>query len=390
MPMIRVLVVSPTLHPALGGIPSFCVRSCLASQRAGVQNTLVYATDKEAEAAATAFREQLIGAGVGIRQFPLLRVGMPRAPQWGISLGLARWILRNAREYDVIHSHSVWGAAAAVSGIAAAMAHRPYVVTPHGSLTLYDIDVNSKSKLRRWEKMLMRRWYTGTADVALMASDLEAHDSRVGIDRLRVRVVGLPVVDDEALQVCRPYGNELAGDFAVGYLGRLHAKKNVQLLIRALELLPNWVRLVVGGSGPAEITARLKALARDRMVSARVEWLGHVEPDNRPSFLRSIDVLAMPSEYESFGAVAGEAMACGVPVVVSTRCGISEVVERRRAGVVSPPEVKPFAEALRCLADDGAALSVYGRQGVKAAREEMSFDAYGQTLLREYKHCLSG
>ena len=67
--------------------------------------------------------------------------------------------------------------------------------------------------------------------------------------------------------------------------------------------------------------------------------------------LADADVFALPSRYENFANAAAEAIACGVPVIVTDRCGIRSLVEGQ-AGLVIAPKVEPLAAALRQLLSD--------------------------------------
>ncbi|MGO4599362.1 glycosyltransferase [Terrabacter sp. 2RAF25] len=144
----------------------------------------------------------------------------------------------------------------------------------------------------------------------------------------RARIVDLGTDLSLFSPLSTPYAGSPDDAPVVGFAGRLDHAKGVDVLLRALALDGD-LRGRLAGDGPAR--RRLEQLAAALGVTDRVEFLGSLEPERLPDFYRSLDVLAVPSLttpswVEQFGRVALEAMACGVPVVVSDSGALPQVV----------------------------------------------------------------
>ncbi|MGI8730736.1 MAG: glycosyltransferase [Solirubrobacteraceae bacterium] len=371
------------LDPEFGGPTAAAVSACIASPRCDVSNTMVYATAVSAQAAVRQAEDKLRSEGVNIRRFRTLPLAPSYARRWGISIGLCRWVMRHAGRFDIVHVHQTWGLAQVTALVAAIVWRRPVVVTPHESLTNYDVD-----REKTFVKSLLKRWYLRAAGRIEVSSPLEQDDSVPPRHLGKSQVVPHPLEESETSIVS--VSPRTAGEpLTVGFLGRLHPKKNVDLLIQAVAQGAVSTRLRVAGDGPEEFKRSLVRCAADHGVVDRVEWLGFVPADDRSAFLGSIDVLVLASEYECFGIVIAEAMAQSVPVIVSPRTGLAPMVVEYGCGIVVEPTVSDVAAALALLATDVELAARLGSQGPIAVREELSLSAYGAVARLGYEGLLS-
>lgn len=140
----------------------------------------------------------------------------------------------------------------------------------------------------------------------------------------RVRWVGLGV-DPETFR----FAPERAGPPRIGFLGRLANDKELPLVLAAAPRVASAAgpTVVIAGDGP------LRALVRAAADRGEVEARGLVAAAEVPAFLAGLDVLVVPSRYESFGLAAAEALAVGTPIVTADVGGAAELVRRSGAGV---------------------------------------------------------
>jgi glycosyltransferase involved in cell wall biosynthesis len=256
------------------------------------------------------------------------------------------------------------------------------VLTPHESLTAYDVE-----REKQLVKRCLKRLYLRRASLILLASSLEADDS-VGVQhRGKSKVLPHPLEHMPRNGRAR-HGGEVPSPEAplsVGFLGRLHPKKNVDLLIEAIGAVERDVHLRVAGTGPEAYEARLVRHAHAAGVADRVAWVGFVQRDDRQRFFGDVDLLALVSEYECFGVAAAEAMSGGVAVLVSERTGIAPIVAKHACGFVVAPDVASIVEALRVATEDRKLLALMAARGPSAVEQELSMEAYGTSVRRSYQ-----
>jgi glycosyltransferase involved in cell wall biosynthesis len=156
-------------------------------------------------------------------------------------------------------------------------------------------------------------------------------------------------------------------DFVVGFVGRLTAQKNIQLLIRAMALRPDITCLIVG---EGELRSELERLART-LGCANVRFLG-VQSD-ASGLMPMFDVLCLPSLWEGLGLVLLEAMLQDIPIVASRAGAIPEVLDGGKCGLlIDPSMVSSLVDAIDAVRTDPARRLAL----VRAAREHVAA-AYG-------------
>ena len=175
-------------------------------------------------------------------------------------------------------------------------------------------------------------------------------------------------VADDRIYVCPPgapswktLGREpnLPPDGCVLFVGTLEPRKNIGVLLDAYTRVLNSgvpaPRLVLAGRATPAASEWLTRIAMAPL-AGHVTHLGYVKNEEREALYRSARLLVMPSLDEGFGLPALEAMSAGIPVIVSSRGSLPEVVGGAGA-VIDPGDAGAFAQAIeRAIRDDAWSL----------------------------------
>ncbi|HEU4758449.1 MAG TPA: glycosyltransferase, partial [Dehalococcoidia bacterium] len=310
--------------------------------------------------------------------------------------GVIRFQEEQGRAYDLVHSH-YW-----LSGwVGQALKARwgvPHVIMFH---TLGE--AKNRAHLSEHEptyRIAGERLVAQCADriICASASERELLVNLYGVSAQRVFSVPCGVDTDRFRPLARAGVRRRLGlppdEPLVLFVGRIEPLKGIDILLRAAAQLEGGFRLlVVGGDArDAGRKAELESLARELGIGRRVTFADAAPHSDLPLYYNAADVCVVPSYYESFGLVALEAMACGVPVVASSVGGLRETVRDGQTGYLVPwrcPE--PFAERLdlllgneplrRSLGREARAAVVRYRWSEVAARVE---DIYHQ-MVSQYR-----
>ncbi|KAA9395157.1 glycosyltransferase [Kocuria coralli] len=176
-----------------------------------------------------------------------------------------------------------------------------------------------------------------------------------GADTARVHVIP-PGVDTTVFHPGS--GSATERPFTIGFAGRLQALKGPDILVKALSLMrrgpdPVDARLWIAGVGSSGFTRDLEALIRSLSLTEAVETTGSVPVVELARRFRDSDVVAVPSSSETFGLVALEAQACGIPVVATAVDGLSAAVADGETGwLLADRRPETWAAALTRIARD--------------------------------------
>ena len=132
------------------------------------------------------------------------------------------------------------------------------------------------------------------------------------------------------------------------FLSRWHPKKNIPLLLAALEKLAAepWT-LILAGQGDQAYEAIVLREIETRGLGQRVICPGHVGGQDKARLLHGSDLFVLPSASENFGIAVAEALVCGLRCVVTQGVDLAPLVQKLNGGTVCEPTVEPLVTALR-------------------------------------------
>jgi glycosyltransferase involved in cell wall biosynthesis len=290
------------------------------------------------------------------------------------------------RGADVVH---VLGFRDPVGTIAALHAQRegvPYVLEPtgmvHPRLRSFALKRAFDSTLGR---VVLRHAAAVIATSELEAKELRAH--HVPGERIHVRPNGVRF--DELLPL--PERGAFRGRYGIPpeaslvlTIARIGAVKGLPTLMRAMARVPE-AHLAIAGPDERDGTLRaLDELRRAPELRERVLVLQRgIWGETKREALADADVFCLPSDFESFGTAAAEAVGCGLPLVTTSGCGIADLLDPSGSRVVPPGETSALASALR----ETLASSVReaAERSAAALRQRLDWGAIAQRQLQIYR-----
>ncbi len=355
---MRILQCVGDIDPALGGSVEAARQLSYALGRLGHRPELLTLRPP---------REEWTAAWLG----PVHYAG-PASTRYLYSPRLAAWMAAHAPQYDAIVIHGLWrytsvGAWRGLRGLSV-----PYFVFAHGMLDPYF------QRAFPWKHVQKKIcWIAAESRVIRDARGVLFTCEQ---ERLRARATFRPYHCREhvvGLGISRPTGDEtaqqkafldahpqLAGTRIILFLGRIHPKKGCDLLIHAFAHAAHRdprLRLVMAGPDECGWQAELERLAARLGLGPRVLFTGPLYGDLKWGALRTAEVLALVSHTENFGITVVEALACGVPVLISKEVNIWHEVAADGAGLAANADIA----GARDLLDHWLGLPQAARRGMR-------------------------
>jgi glycosyltransferase involved in cell wall biosynthesis len=380
---MRVLHVTPYFAPAFnyGGPPRSILGLCKALLKVGVEVEVFTTTANGVLDLPASMEGTNVYEGVPVRYFSR---AFPRR-LFG-AIGLAETIRSVLGGYDLLHIHGLWNLPAWVASQPARRIGLPYVISPRGMLESGSLAHNSWRK--RLAYLIAERRNLSKATLLHATSEREGETLRsYGFDaEIAVLPNGVNIWEEDAPPRgafrCR-YGLDEGAKLIV-FLGRIHPIKRLDILAEAFsqahEAIPD-TRLVI--AGPDECGHREALEPMFARFSNAVYWIGEVGGADKQSLLRDADVLVMCSDSESFGMSVVEAMAAGVPVVVTRTCPWREI-ETTRCGFWIAQDSSEIANAVKYILNHPAEAEAMGERGKLQARAKYDWDSIARKMADHY------
>ena len=276
--------------------------------------------------------------------------------------------------YDAVIFMFGWGAITALLGMAACWITRtPFFL--YGDSSFPPPERTFRAKLRAW---LLRRLFARATGFMVSGTLNAGYYRHYGADERTFFL--LPwAVDNERFAAASPDAlrerYEIATDSVVIlFSAKLVPRKDPMTLLRAFAEMENRDRAALVFMGDGELRAELETYAREHHVE-NVHFIGFINQREIPGHYAMCDVFVLPSLYEPRGAVINEAMACGLPVIVTDRCGsIGDIVQENDNAFIYPAgDAKALQQSLDRLVSDRALRHQMGARS-RAIIAEWDFD----------------
>ncbi len=281
----------------------------------------------------------------------------PGKTSYAYTPSLVPWLQENAPRFDAVIVNGLWQYPSLAVRQALHGTETPFFVYPHGML---DPWFKQAYPLKHLKKIIYWPWgeyrVLRDARAVLFTCEEEKMLARrsFGLYRANEVVVNfgtsVPVGDRKAQrEAFLARYPELRDKRLFLFLSRIHVKKGCDLLIEAFARAAasdSSLHLVMAGPDQTGWQADLERLASARGVRDRILWPGMLTGDAKWGAFHASEAFVLPSHQENFGIAVAEALACGLPVLISDKVNIWREIVKDKAGLVGRDDVEGTYQSL--------------------------------------------
>jgi glycosyltransferase involved in cell wall biosynthesis len=310
---------------------------------------------------------------------------------WQFSLKLTHDLRRNLNNFDLVYLPAVWNYPTTIAAYYCRKYRKPYIIAPKGVLFPY---TKSKNAWKKWPyyKLFAERNIKNAIAVHYTSEDeADKCHSFLGLKNREIIVPNgielsefnnLPARDN----LWKRY-SILKHKKVVLFLGRINCIKGLDLLVKAYSRLArerNEVHLMIVGPDENNYIEKVKKSLRNEGIFERVTFTGMLSGKRKLEAFAGSDVFILPSYSENFGMAVVEAMACNLPVIISSQVGIYKEVESAKAGIIVHANSNELHDALVKILDNNQEALEMARRGRKLVEEYFASEKIADKMIKVF------
>ncbi|MCL5798043.1 MAG: glycosyltransferase [Patescibacteria group bacterium] len=301
-------------------------------------------------------------------------------------------IIRHITDFDIVHMHEIYTPMHLWAAFLARKQGIPYILTGHGTAMLGEKDGNMGRK-KLFYSFGGKKLLLGASRIVALTEKEKRSYLKLGVEEKNIRVIpnGINPELFHKLPKKEVFRNKMRlakDDCVILYLGRLHAKKGIELLIKSLKLLKNEhlsVKLVIAGPVEQEdYLKRLKTIIEKESLSQNVIFTGNLTGKEKMGAYSSADIFALTSYSEGLPVSVLEAAVCGLPLLLSENSGVP-MIEKYNAGVLVKNDLDSIEKGLERILKKDNFRRYYGDNAKKMAQKEYSISRTAFMTEKVYK-----
>jgi len=370
---MKVLHVIPSIEEKFGG-PAFALLEMAKFQRKEGIDVTILTTGKKTYC----HGEEIFKFRSGTNSFRF-------------SFGLARWLLKNINNYDLVHIHTIFSFPVSIAAMIARIKSVPYIIRPCGQLCYWPLSQKGLKK-EIYYKLIEKN---NVSRAKFLHFTTAAEKKNLGV-RVKTSqyILGLGVSTKKIISAKKlwQFFPFVKGKKILLYLGRIHPQKGLDLLLDSLPIQKmrdnNWI-LVIAGMGNQRYLKLLKQKIAKNHLEQLIYLIGSALNEKKQLLFQESNLLVLPSYFENFGLVVAEALSSSLPVAISNQVALATEVKKYDSGITFTLNQEIIKKALSSVIDGRIDLKSLSKNALKQAEDQFDWGDITEKQVTYYKKIIA-
>ncbi len=388
---MKILHVIPSIAPVRGGPSQAILEMVMALRRHNIDAEIVTTNDNGDRLLDVPLNKKIEYKEVPVWFFSRFSPDIYSLKEFAFSFSLTHWFWLHINNYDLIHIHAIFSYPSTVAMAIARIKKVPYICRTLGQLCQWSLQQGYQKK-RAYLSLIERANLNGAQSLHFTTEQEQQETSNLNLkcsSFILPHGISIPPKIPNAKTKLRQQ-LKVKNEPIILFLSRLHPKKGLDYLIAALgKLTDKSFTFVLAGNGDSEYEIEVEKLLHQHNICTRTYRVGFVQGEYKSLLLQGADVFALTSYSENFGIAVLEALAAGIPALVTPGVALSSMLKQERIGYVTDLNIDAITSSIDYCLDNLLELESKGDRAYKVVLEQYTWDSIAAKLIDIYSTILN-
>ncbi len=388
---MKILHIIPSVAQVRGGPSQAVLEMVKALRECDIDAEIATTNDNGSALLNVPLNQKVNYEEVPVWFFPRFSPKIDSLREFAFSLQLTNWLWQNIAKYDILHVHAIFSYASTAAMAIARIQRIPYIAEPHGLLCQWSLQQSAQKK-KNYLSLIERANLNQSLSLRFSSLQEQQEASKVKLTSpgfILPHGLSIPNTTPNARKQLRELLQVPADRPVILFMSRLHPKKGLDYLIPALgKLSHQQFSFVLAGSGTPEYDKEIGNLLITAGIRDRTYIAGFVTDESKDILLQGADLFALTSYSENFGIAVLEAMAVGLPVILTPGVALASMVKEEQLGYVAELNVEEIAATIEYALNHQWQTKQMGDRACQLILDNYCWHHIGSKLSQIYSNIL--